>query len=76
MVRWIAVSEGLPRFLIYDLESGTFEMLDNDQNLHAAQGCRNTVGGNSSQVRGGMPDNRPLRAKGLPGPDCGQYQDL
>ena len=28
-----------PRFLIYDLESDTFEMLDNDQNLHAAQGA-------------------------------------
>lgn len=28
-----------PAFLIYDLESDTFEMLDNDQNLHAAQGA-------------------------------------
>ena len=26
-----------PKFLIYDLEEGTFEILDNDQNLHAAR---------------------------------------
>ena len=28
-----------PKFLIYDLEANTFETLDNDQNLNAAQGA-------------------------------------
>lgn len=28
-----------PRFLIYDLENKTFQMLDNKQNLNAAQGA-------------------------------------
>ncbi len=28
-----------PRFLIYDLETKTFEVLDNQQNLNAAQGA-------------------------------------
>ena len=28
-----------PRFLIYDLDSKTFEMIDNQQNLNAAQGA-------------------------------------
>jgi predicted Fe-Mo cluster-binding NifX family protein len=28
-----------PRFLIYDLDSGTFETVDNQQNLNAAQGA-------------------------------------
>jgi len=28
-----------PRFLIYDLDSGTFETVDNRQNLDAAQGA-------------------------------------
>ena len=28
-----------PKFLVYDLESETFEMVDNQQNLNAAQGA-------------------------------------
>jgi predicted Fe-Mo cluster-binding NifX family protein len=28
-----------PRFLVYDLDSGTFEVIDNQQNLNAAQGA-------------------------------------
>jgi predicted Fe-Mo cluster-binding NifX family protein len=28
-----------PQFLIYDLEAGTFEVVDNDQNLNASQGA-------------------------------------
>lgn len=28
-----------PKFLIYDLEAKTFEVVDNDQNLNAAQGA-------------------------------------
>jgi predicted Fe-Mo cluster-binding NifX family protein len=28
-----------PKFLIYDLEANTFEMVDNEQNLNAAQGA-------------------------------------
>lgn len=28
-----------PKFLIYDLDANTFEVLDNDQNLNAAQGA-------------------------------------
>ncbi|MDD4357349.1 MAG: NifB/NifX family molybdenum-iron cluster-binding protein [Smithellaceae bacterium] len=28
-----------PKFLIYDLETKTFEVVDNDQNLNAAQGA-------------------------------------
>ena len=28
-----------PRFLVYDLEDGTFEIFDNEQNLNAAQGA-------------------------------------
>jgi len=28
-----------PKFLIYDLESGAFEVVDNQQNLNAAQGA-------------------------------------
>ena len=28
-----------PKFLVYDLEAKTFEVVDNDQNLNAAQGA-------------------------------------
>lgn len=28
-----------PKFLIYDMEAGTFEVIDNQQNLNAAQGA-------------------------------------
>jgi len=28
-----------PKFLIYDLDSGTFDVIDNQQNLNAAQGA-------------------------------------
>jgi len=28
-----------PKFIIYDLEANTFEMVDNEQNLNAAQGA-------------------------------------
>jgi predicted Fe-Mo cluster-binding NifX family protein len=28
-----------PKFLVYDLENGTFEIVDNEQNLNAAQGA-------------------------------------
>jgi len=28
-----------PKFLIYDLDNGTFEVIDNEQNLNAAQGA-------------------------------------
>jgi predicted Fe-Mo cluster-binding NifX family protein len=28
-----------PKFLIYDLDSGTFEIIDNEKNLNAAQGA-------------------------------------
>ncbi len=28
-----------PRFIIYDLESGAFEVIDNEKNLNAAQGA-------------------------------------
>jgi predicted Fe-Mo cluster-binding NifX family protein len=28
-----------PKFLIYDLDSGAFDMIDNSQNLNAAQGA-------------------------------------
>jgi predicted Fe-Mo cluster-binding NifX family protein len=28
-----------PKFLVYDLDSGTFEVIDNQQNLNAAQGA-------------------------------------
>jgi predicted Fe-Mo cluster-binding NifX family protein len=28
-----------PKFLLYDLDSGTFEIVDNEQNLNAAQGA-------------------------------------
>jgi predicted Fe-Mo cluster-binding NifX family protein len=28
-----------PKFLVYDLDSGTFEVVDNRQNLNAAQGA-------------------------------------
>ncbi len=28
-----------PKFLVYDLESGNFEIIDNQQNLNAAQGA-------------------------------------
>jgi predicted Fe-Mo cluster-binding NifX family protein len=30
-----------PKFLIYDLEAKTFEIVDNEQNLNAAQGAGN-----------------------------------
>jgi predicted Fe-Mo cluster-binding NifX family protein len=28
-----------PKFLVYDLDNGTFEIVDNEQNLNAAQGA-------------------------------------
>jgi len=28
-----------PKFLVYDLDSGTFEVIDNERNLNAAQGA-------------------------------------
>ena len=28
-----------PKFLVYDLDSGKFEVIDNQQNLNAAQGA-------------------------------------
>jgi predicted Fe-Mo cluster-binding NifX family protein len=44
-----------PKFLVYDLESGNFEVIDNQQNLNATQGAgiqsAETVAGSRSTTR-------------------------
>jgi hypothetical protein len=45
-----------PKFLVYDLDSETFELVDNQQNLNAAQGTEiqsaETAGGSRRYIRG------------------------
>ena len=53
-----------PRFLIYDMEADTFEMVDNGQNRRPRR-VRDPVGGGDCAVRSQGSRDRALRPQGL-----------